>query len=102
MKRASPVGLALCHWRKPLPWLDQEGVADAAAEAGAAGSALAAGAAGIGAVVVVVDGAAVDVGAACGAAPEVAALMGSSGTISSATRLIILISGLTAGPAVSL
>ena len=45
--------------------------------------------------------------AAAGAAPYVAGLppsagTGSSGTINSATMLMILISGLTAGPAVSL
>ena len=60
--------------------------------AGAAG--MAAGCAAAGAVAAA--------GAACEAAGLVAALIGSSGTISSATRLMILISGFTAGPAVSL
>ena len=77
-----------------------------AAEAGAAAAATAGATPGAiagttGAADIPVAGAVIAAGAACDAA-LVLAEIGSRGTISSATMLMILISGLTAGPAVSL
>src|SRR5205085_6019149 len=48
------------------------------------------------------DGAATVAGATCAVVPLLAVAIGNNGTINSATMLMILISGLTAGPAVSL
>src|SRR5205085_1145929 len=48
------------------------------------------------------DGAATVAGATCAVVPLLAVAIGNNGTINSATMLMILMSGLTAGPAVSL
>ena len=70
--------------------------AGAAAEAGAADAGSGTAGAAVG------DGAATVAGATCAVVPLLAVAIGNSGTIRSATMLMILISGLTAGPAVSL
>ena len=87
------------------------GVANAAGATAGVGVAAASGAclgagAGMAGAITVVAGALMAAGAAMGALGAVAAsppwTLTTSGTISSATMLMILISGLTAGPAVSL